>query len=379
MSRPRPIVPALLLVVLLALPSTLAQETPRPSCEPGTGPSVDREDVLALVRGGHPVQVPAGATVLASLDRGTLCPDLPEGIPCVVPGPVQLACARVAGDVDLAGIVVRGDLVLDGAQVDGSLRLAGVQVLGSIRFAGAEISGSVDLDDVLASGGITGDDAGVREGLSFRRLRVVGDFSVSGAETGGPLALADSLVTGEADLSLDRGPSIRVTDAAVLADLVLESTRIDGDVHLERIGVGGSIDTDELDVRGEIAVLGARVGEDVSFTGQVRGGVRLADTSLGGDLEFMEATVKEPVDVSDARIEGEIYLDEARLARGLRVSDSSIEEGVDLGESRIGGEVVFTGTRFGAPVDASGAKLDAAPRAVACTPPDPLAADSGGD
>ncbi len=361
-AAPNPVVPA----------GATVQRTAEPVCQPGRGGPVGIDDLRRAVAEERAVSASKESTVLASLDRQLLCPDLPSDTPCVVPGPVSLSCTRLAGAVELRGVVVIGDLLIDRSIIDAGVRLEDVQITGSLRLSGTKIGNGFFAEHVLITGDLLFDNAELREGIEATDLRVLGKLDLAGARLGGAVTIKGALIGHDLDLSPAKAASVTLSSASVIGEASMHDVEISGELKFEHVGLRGSFDTLELVVGGETALSAVAVRDDVSLAGEFKRGVTLDGCSSGLDLAFSEGSVAGALTFNDCKVAGQIYLGEVTVGGNIKIAGSTVEEGADLGTSSVAGELALLNTKFGGPVLIGEAKLSGSPRVVGCTPTDPI-------
>lgn len=352
---------------------TAVQRAAEPVCQPGRGGSVGIDDLRRAVSEERPVSAGKEATLLASLDRQLLCPDLPADTPCVVPGPVTLSCTRVAGAIELRGVVVIGDLLIDRSLIDAGVRLEDVQITGSLRLSGTKFGNGFFAEHLLVTGDLLLDDTELREGIDATDLRVLGKLDLAGARLGGPVSIKGALIGSDLDLSPAKTTAVALSSASVIGETSMHDVEISGELKFEHVGLRGSFDTLELVVGGEAAWNAVAVRDDVSLAGEFKKGVTLDGCSSGLDLALSEGTVTGALTFNDCKVAGQIYLGEVAVGGNLKIAGSTVDEGADLGTSSVAGELALLNSRFGGPILLGEAKLSGSPRVVGCTPTDPIA------
>ncbi|MFI5586390.1 hypothetical protein ACIA5G_15210 [Amycolatopsis sp. NPDC051758] len=278
---------------------------------------------------------PRGVRVEDARIAGTLNLDHVEAgvglalLGCVVVNPVGARHARLPW-LDLSGSRIAG-FDGDGVRIDHDLDLTGVRATGSGEFGviclrNARVDGLTRLSDAV----LTSEDgpAVYLDGLETRTLRGVG-LRATGAGGLGAVRLLGAHVSGQADF--DDAVLTNASGPAMHADGVV----VDGDLRLAGATVTGAGE------EGALRLLGARVGDEVDFTGAEltnnTGPAVEADRLRCGELRLtgVRATASSDgatISVLGARVDGQVNLGDGVLTnnRGCALRADGIQVGAEF-------------------------------------------------
>jgi hypothetical protein len=150
-------------------------------CRPGLGASVDVSDLAQRLAERRPLGAPRNASLAGVVDRTLLCPGVADGLPCLTPGPIVLACVRLGLPVDLQDVVVTGGLDLGGASLHAGFVLQDVAILGPLSLNLATVAAEVRLERVLVAGEARLDFATFKEPVVLRDVRIAGPLTLQGS------------------------------------------------------------------------------------------------------------------------------------------------------------------------------------------------------
>ena len=249
---------------------------------------VGEAELLAAATAGH-VLVCGDGQARRSVDAGLLrrcCRELRDQVD---PRGVRLSRAEVTGDLDLAGLDVPFPLRFDGCSFGEPVNVAGAQL---VELA---LTGCDRVPGLLANG------VRVRRDLDLSRSHVAGALSTSA--------------------STSKLSAIWLCESEIGGRLLCVDTVIDGGDR--------SIQADRLHVVGNVRLLHR-------FT--ARGEVRLIGARIGGSLDLTGASIESPatglaLDLGEAVIEASVFLiDDPQGRRPV------IRGRIDMGQARIGGQ-----------------------------------------
>ena len=249
---------------------------------------VGEAELLAAATAGH-VLVCGDGQARRSVGAGLLrrcCRELRDQVD---PRGVRLSRAEVTGDLDLAGLDVPFPLRFDGCSFGEPVNVAGAQL---VELA---LTGCDRVPGLLANG------VRVRRDLDLSRSHVAGALSTSA--------------------STSKLSAIWLCESEIGGRLLCVDTVIDGGDR--------SIQADRLHVVGNVRLLHR-------FT--ARGEVRLIGARIGGSLDLTGASIESPatglaLDLGEAVIEASVFLiDDPQGRRPV------IRGRIDMGQARIGGQ-----------------------------------------
>lgn len=245
--------------------------------------------------------------------RGSEVPVL-EFRSCTLPG-FEGRSLRVAGDLTFADTRV-GPVDLFGARVGGQLWLTGSHVDGT-----KPESYAIDAPSIHVTGGIYA-----------WRFTAVGGVNLWGAEIGASLEFHDATLSSPGDY-----PALRAPGLAAELDVTITSCRIDGQIDLFGVRVGGQLWLNDSHVQGGEASYGISAPQ-IEVTGgcyarglTVRGGLNLWGAAIRAGLELDGATLiagdRPALRAPKLTVIGDVTLEERATIRGS----------VDLSSATVGG------------------------------------------
>lgn len=309
----------------------------------------------------------------ASLHQGFVAIGEIRGVGLQVGGQLILGASRLfnSGGVALGldGALVSGGLFLDGAEVVGAVRLVGATVRGQLSLKGATLSNigqtALDLGQALIVGSLLADPLETPNGE--QPFSVIGQFSGVGAKVEGQLNIsAGQLANGD-------GPALVLDQANIRDSLLLPDLVSEGEVRLNGTQIGGqlilscaqmsnptgeALSLDGASVMGGAFLHGetptndnsSKLREDLRrFT--ARGGIRAVNSTVGGDLSLMCASLSNPGGAA-------LTLDRAHVVGGLYMAAGFSATGqIDLESARLG--MLIVDEEPSGQLSARGWKLDA--------------------
>jgi hypothetical protein len=305
-----------------------------------------------------------------------------------IPGEVSLQDAHIGGNLSFAGakLANAGGRALDADRlaVDGGMFCHGeFSCEGELRLAGARIEGQLDFTEATCVGQLVLQGARIDGQLDFTKATCVGQLVLQGARIGGELSFVGARLNnaGGWALNADRlavdGGMFCHGEFSCKGELRLPSARIDG-----------QLDFTEATCVGQLVLQGARIGE-LSFAearlanaggwalnavqlavdgGMVcregfscKGELWLLGARIGGQLSFTEAECVGQLVLQGARI-GQLLFAGARLAnvggRALNADRLAVDGGMYChGGFSCEGELRLPGARIGGQLDFAGARL----------------------
>ncbi len=265
---------------------------------------------------------------------------------------------RPALNVD--GIETGRDIFAEGLSAVGELRLIGAKIGGQLSFEGATLAAQTDGGGVLIPA-LTADGAEVDGDLFCTRLSAKGEVRLLGAKIGGQLSFEGANLESETD---EQGrPSAALTaDRVEVAESMFcrREFRAKGEIRMIGAKVGGQLSFDGAtleavnDERGiphpafsadRMKVAG---GMSCSHGFAAKGEVRLLGAKIGGQLSFDGATLEGKAD-EQGRLSPALTADRVEVAESMFCRDPFTAQGT----------VRFIGAKVGGQVSFDGAKLDA--------------------
>ena len=264
-----------------------------------------------------------------------------------VPADLLRRCCRELRDqVDPRGVRLRG------AEVTGSLDLAGLDVPFPLRFDGCSFGEPVNVAGAqLVELALTGCDR--VPGLLANGVRVRRDLDLSRSHVAGALSTS---------ASTSKLSAIWLCESEIGGRLLCVDTVIDGgdrSIQADRLHVVGNVRLlHRFTARGEVRLIGARIGGSLDLTG-----ASIESPATGLALDLGEAVIEASVFLIDDPqgrrpvIRGRIDMGQARIGGQFLVRNASLEvrAGTQVGSAYSRSRVA--GTALSAPRQSMGAEL----------------------
>lgn len=215
-----------------------------------------------------------------------------------------------------------------------ALKLAGVRITGRLMLAGASITPYVQLDDCRFDDQVMLQECRVG---SMRLVRcLIPRLEAARLQVSGDLHLPQCLVPG----------GIRLTDAQIGTDLLLNQLTVRRDRHSRAIAadglvVGQDVDAELVDVTGEFSLRSARIGGRLSL----RGGT-LRNPFGRYALNAARVTVEHTLYLSAGWNALEGSPGDTGPPPGVETRDFVCEGGLRLDDGRFGNAVIISRARF---------------------------------
>jgi len=268
-----------------------------------------------------------------------------------VGGAISLINARVE---PLSPSDGKPSLVLDQARIDAHVRLDGLRVDGGLSMIDLRTGGQLSLVSAEISHpdgtgpAIAGDGIEVGRGMSCLKLRCSGTLRLSGATVGTQLTLgrarlqattadgrpgsslvANGLSVGQDLLcnELHSSGEIRLIGATVGAQLSMARANLEGGgyrglaIDADRLSVDGSVAFNELRAVGEIRLLGAKFGGQLSM--------------VATRLEVLDEGERDALSLDGAQVNDGVFLNESRVQGAMRFLGARIEGNLALSYSHL--------------------------------------------
>ncbi len=227
---------------------------------------------------------------------------------------------KVAGPAFSAdGVEVSGDMFCDGMESEGEVRLLGAKV-GELSVERAKLKSLKDEEG-----------KGMRPALNADRVRVSGSMFCRGMETEGEVRLLGAKVGGQLSITGAKLKSLKGEDGKVVKAFNADGVEVSGDMVC-----------DGMETEGEVRLLGAKVGGQLSITG-----AKLKSLE-GEDGKVAKAAFNaDRIEVSGSMFcrgmetEGEVRLLGAKVGGQLSMREASLTATADdkCGLKLIGAEV----------------------------------------
>jgi hypothetical protein len=270
-----------------------------------------------------------------------------------------------AADITVFDCEITGVLDADQLDVVRNLGLQSSRLLSGASFMGAKVGGQMSLSNAMLSAP-TGENGALAPALGADRIEVHGNFGCDGLQVEGETRLMGAKVGGQFsinEVSLKALPANGLTRPAFSAD---------------RMEVGGSMFCRGMTAIGEMRMLSASIGGQLTFNSAVlkattdeRGTVTTAFSGDGldvrGDLFFRDALVEGETRLLGAKIGGQIAFHDAVLKiaddpnshgwAALKGDRIEIRETLYFDDMVAEGEVRLLGAKIGGQVSLEKAKL----------------------
>ncbi len=299
------------------------------------GLSMERAKLKPLKGGDGKVARPAFNADRVEVSSGIYCRGMETE------GEVRLLGAKVGGQLSITGaklkslkgedgkvvkafnadgVEVSGDMVCDGMETEGEVRLLGAKVGGQLSITGAKLKSLEGEDGKVAGPAFSADG-----------VEVSGDMFCDGMESEGEVRLLGAKV---GELSVERAKLKSLKDE--------EGKGMRPALNADRVRVSGSMFCRGMETEGEVRLLGAKVGGQLSITG-----AKLKSLE-GEDGKVAKAAFNaDRIEVSGSMFcrgmetEGEVRLLGAKVGGQLSMREASLTATADdkCGLKLIGAEV----------------------------------------
>ena len=210
---------------------------------------------------------------------------------------VMMNRLRTSTSLSFAGSKFAGDLWLDSAKIGGGLRMANGE-FGHVVLKTAEITGD----------------------FGISRSRVSGKLNMNGASVGGTVFLKDGMFK-EVDL----------TNAFAGRQVNMKGSAFTGSVELGGMSVGGHLLMDDGARFGEVILRSAQVRGDLDMSGSVFGdGIEGQSMTIGQNLQLVDTMIKGMTDISAISVAGSVDIGGATLS-ALNLSGAVIGKDLMIG------------------------------------------------
>ncbi|MFC4030378.1 oxidoreductase [Streptomyces polygonati] len=215
-----------------------------------------------------------------------------------------------------------------------ALKLAGVRISGRLMLAGGTVTPYVQLDDCRFDEQVLMQEC--RAG-SMRLVRcVIPRLEAARLQVTGDLHLPQCQVLG----------GIRLTDAQIGTDLLLNQLTVSRDRHsravaADGLSVGQDVDAELIDVTGEFSLRSARIGGRLSLRGAI-----LRNPYGRYALNAARVSIEHTLYLSAGWNAMDGAPGDTRPPAGAAVRDFVCEGGLRLDDARIGNAVIISRARF---------------------------------
>jgi hypothetical protein len=288
---------------------------------------------------------------------------------------VALAGAKIGGrlfmnDTTLAATTVGSGVAgtafdADGAQVSGDVLCRAISSVGEIRLLGTKIGGLLYMEGATlkaatgegleAKRAFNADGAKIGGDLFYDGMSSVGEIRLLGAKIGGQLSLKKATLKAVAG-DVVNGGAFNADGIEVSRSLVCDEVSSEGEMRIPGATIGGQLSMDN-------ATLGAMAGEDevaeAAFNAdgvEVSGGMFCRETSSTGEVRLLGARIGVQLSMSKATFKATAGRDGvagvAFNADGLEVSGDMFCRGISstgevrLPAAKISGQLALYGVQL---------------------------------
>ena len=284
---------------------------------------------------------------------------------CELTGNLNFRQAR-AIDIVLIDCVLRGELYANQAELRWNLRLNGSEIKRSASLLGAKIGGQLSLDRAKLSG-VRGDGGAVGPAFNADRLEVSGtmfcdeisaegEVRLLGAKVGGQLSLNKAQLKGMAGDGGGIGPAFNADGLEVNGDLFLREISAEGEVRLLGAKVGGQLSLNKAQLKG-MAGDGGGIGPAFNADRvEVGGGMFCDEMSTEGEVRLLGSGLAGQLSLDDARLKG-MAGDGGGIGPALNADGAEVNGGLFCDRLSTEGEVRLLGAKVGGQISLDGARL----------------------
>ena len=170
--------------------------------------------------------------------------------------------------------------------------------------------------------------------LGLERSRFESDVNLTSLRSSYVVSLNGSTFIGELKMDSLHTSSHLFLEGALLAEVALANTRIDGNLSLNGSASNGKLNMNNLEVGGHLFMDGAQLA-----------GVELISARVKGSLSMSKSQFKGGLDMNSLNVDGHLIMDGGQFAvDGPLVMDEAEVDAVSLSNTRVKGQLSLSGS-----------------------------------